>query len=107
MQHFPIFVALSGRVVVVSGGAAAAVAKLRLLLKTEAVIGRQFTDKCIANFIKGELDAVDAAMAKIEIYSTARCPYCIAAKNLLDARGLEFREMRIDTDVRPRRSMAA
>ena len=38
MQHFPIFVALSGRVVVVSGGAAAAVAKLRLLLKTEAVI---------------------------------------------------------------------
>ena len=34
-------------------------------LKTEAVIGRQFTDKCIANFIKGELDAVDAAMAKM------------------------------------------
>ena len=38
MQHFPIFVALSGRAVVVSGGAAAAVAKLRLLLKTEAVV---------------------------------------------------------------------
>ncbi len=34
-------------------------------LKTEAVIGRQFTDKCIANFMKGELDAVDAAMAKM------------------------------------------
>src|SRR6195256_2803043 len=32
-------------------------------LKTEAVVGRQFTDKCIANFMKGELDAVDAAMA--------------------------------------------
>ncbi|MBL9060823.1 MAG: uroporphyrinogen-III C-methyltransferase [Mangrovicoccus sp.] len=38
MQHFPIFVALSGRVVAVSGGAAAAVAKLRLLLKTGAEI---------------------------------------------------------------------
>ena len=38
MQHYPIFVALSGRAVVVSGGAAAAEAKLRLLLKTEAVI---------------------------------------------------------------------
>lgn len=38
MQHFPVYVALSGRVVVVSGGAAAAVAKLRLLLKTTAVI---------------------------------------------------------------------
>lgn len=36
MQHFPIFVALAGRRVVVSGGGAAALAKLRLLLKTEA-----------------------------------------------------------------------
>ena len=34
-------------------------------LKTEAVVGRHFTDKCIANFMKGELDAVDAAMAKM------------------------------------------
>ena len=36
MQHFPIFVALAGRRVVVSGGGDAALAKLRLLLKTEA-----------------------------------------------------------------------
>ncbi len=34
-------------------------------LHTEAVVGRQFTDKCIANFMKGELDAIDAAMAKM------------------------------------------
>jgi len=34
-------------------------------LKTEAVIGRQFTDNCIKQFMKGELDAVDAAMAKM------------------------------------------
>lgn len=34
-------------------------------LQTEAVVGRQFVDKCIALFIKGELDAVDAAMAKM------------------------------------------
>ena len=33
-------------------------------LKTEAVVGRQFVDKCIEVFMKGELDAVDAAMAK-------------------------------------------
>jgi uroporphyrin-III C-methyltransferase/precorrin-2 dehydrogenase/sirohydrochlorin ferrochelatase len=36
MQHFPIFMALAGRRVVVSGGGEAALAKLRLLLKTEA-----------------------------------------------------------------------
>jgi uroporphyrin-III C-methyltransferase/precorrin-2 dehydrogenase/sirohydrochlorin ferrochelatase len=36
MQHFPIFVALAGRRVVLSGGGGAALAKLRLLLKTQA-----------------------------------------------------------------------
>ncbi|WP_428515931.1 siroheme synthase CysG [Roseovarius sp.] len=36
MKHFPIFVALEGRRVVLSGGGDAALAKLRLLLKTEA-----------------------------------------------------------------------
>jgi acyl-CoA dehydrogenase len=34
-------------------------------LKTEAVVGRQFTDRCIEAFMAGELDAVDAAMAKM------------------------------------------
>jgi acyl-CoA dehydrogenase len=34
-------------------------------LKTEAVIGRVFTDKCIAAFMNGELTAIDAAMAKM------------------------------------------
>ncbi|GAC1619753.1 MAG: acyl-CoA dehydrogenase family protein [Nevskia sp.] len=34
-------------------------------LKTEAVIGRVFTDACIAKFMDGKLDEVDAAMAKM------------------------------------------
>lgn len=34
-------------------------------LKTEAVVGRTFTDRCIALFMEGKLDAVDAAMAKM------------------------------------------
>ncbi|MEM9795431.1 MAG: siroheme synthase CysG [Pseudomonadota bacterium] len=38
MNHFPVFVALEGRRVLVSGGGDAAVAKLRLLLKTSARI---------------------------------------------------------------------
>ncbi|MFD0858095.1 NAD(P)-dependent oxidoreductase [Roseovarius aquimarinus] len=36
MRHFPIFIALEGRRVVLSGGGDAALAKLRLLMKTEA-----------------------------------------------------------------------
>jgi acyl-CoA dehydrogenase len=34
-------------------------------LKTEAVVGRTFTDRCIALFMEDKLDAVDAAMAKM------------------------------------------
>jgi len=34
----------------------------------------------------------------ILIYTTAVCPYCVAAKNLLKARGLGYNEMRVDSD---------
>lgn len=44
-------------------------------------------------------------MAEIEIYSTAMCPYCVAAKNLLQARGLAWQEHRIDADPVARREM--
>jgi glutaredoxin 3 len=45
-------------------------------------------------------------MADIEIYSTAMCGYCVAAKNLLKAKGLAWRELRIDTDPAARATMA-
>lgn len=45
-------------------------------------------------------------MSDIEIYSTAVCPYCHAAKNLLKSRGLAWRELRIDTDPEARKAMA-
>ena len=34
----------------------------------------------------------------IVMYSTGFCPYCVAAKNFFKARGLEWREVRVDTD---------
>ena len=37
-------------------------------------------------------------MPKIEVYSTAVCPYCVAAKNLLKSKGLEWDEVRVDAD---------
>ncbi|MEP6898243.1 MAG: glutaredoxin 3 [Rhodanobacter sp.] len=46
-------------------------------------------------------------MSKIEVYSTAVCPYCVAAKNLLKSRGLEWNEVRIDTDPVQRDAMLA
>lgn len=37
-------------------------------------------------------------MPKVEIYTSAACAYCVAAKNLLKSKGLNYAEWRIDTD---------
>jgi glutaredoxin 3 len=37
-------------------------------------------------------------MARIQMYTTAWCGYCVRAKALLDARGLEYEEIHMDDD---------
>lgn len=44
-------------------------------------------------------------MAKIVIYSTAYCPYCVRAKALLDSKGATYEEIRIDLQPLLRREM--
>ncbi|HUD43100.1 MAG TPA: glutaredoxin 3 [Dokdonella sp.] len=44
-------------------------------------------------------------MIDVEIYSTAICPYCVAAKQFLERKGLSYREVRIDTDPQQRMLM--
>ncbi len=44
-------------------------------------------------------------MVPVEVYSTAICPYCVAAKNLLRQRGFDYTEIRIDTDPARRDEM--
>ena len=44
-------------------------------------------------------------MAKIEIYSTKFCPYCVRAKMLLDQKGVEYQEIRVDLDMEQRKKM--
>lgn len=46
------------------------------------------------------------AMPDIEIYSTAYCGYCMAAKHLLQAKGLKWREFHVDADAEARAAMA-
>ena len=44
-------------------------------------------------------------MAEIQMYTTGICPYCVAAKNFLAARGLAYRESRVDQDAEALKSM--
>ncbi|WP_144898767.1 glutaredoxin 3 [Luteimonas cucumeris] len=44
---------------------------------------------------------------EITIYTSAICAYCVAAKNFLKSRGLEWNEVRIDTDPSQREKMMA
>ena len=65
MNHFPIFLALTGRRVVLSGGGDAALAKLRLLLKTGArltVFARMPAPEILAWAEAGQLQLVHRAL---------------------------------------------
>ena len=49
----------------------------------------------------------DASAPTITLYSSAICPYCVAAKNFLKSKGLGCTEVRIDTDPAAREAMVA
>jgi glutaredoxin 3 len=38
-------------------------------------------------------------MARIQMYTTRWCGYCVRAKTLLESRGLEFEEISLDDDA--------
>ncbi|MGM0593024.1 MAG: glutaredoxin 3 [Pseudomonadota bacterium] len=42
-------------------------------------------------------------MSNVVMYTTATCPFCIRARNLLDKKGVEYTDIRIDEkpDLRP------
>ncbi len=45
-------------------------------------------------------------MARIEIYTTPTCPYCIAAKKLLTQKGAAFEEISVAGDPAGRKAMS-
>lgn len=44
-------------------------------------------------------------MAKVIVYSTAQCPYCNLAKDLLSSKNVAFEEVRVDLDESKRQEM--
>jgi len=43
--------------------------------------------------------------AKVEVYSTALCPYCSRARHLLEKKGVQFTEYRVDKEPALRAEM--
>ena len=50
---------------------------------------------------------MSSSTPEITIYSTAVCPYCVAAKNFLKSKGQAWTEVRIDLDPAEREKMMA
>ena len=44
-------------------------------------------------------------MARIQLYTTRWCGYCVRAKALLESRGLEYEEISLDDDPAFRRTL--
>ena len=43
--------------------------------------------------------------AKVKMYSTRFCPYCIRARMVLESKGIEFEDIGVDGDPERRREM--
>lgn len=41
-------------------------------------------------------------MSNVVVYSSGNCPYCIRAKELLEKKGIQFEEIRVDLDTAQR-----
>jgi glutaredoxin 3 len=37
-------------------------------------------------------------VSKVVVYSSANCHYCVRAKELLDSKGIQYEEIRVDLD---------
>jgi glutaredoxin 3 len=46
-------------------------------------------------------------MSNVQIYTTANCAFCLAAKTLLKQNGLDYEEIRVDTDPQRQAEMVA
>jgi glutaredoxin 3 len=44
------------------------------------------------------VSALDTSMARVRLYSTRWCGYCVRAKGLLESRGIEYEEVMLDDD---------
>jgi glutaredoxin 3 len=49
--------------------------------------------------------SLETTVARVQIYTTAWCGYCVRAKALLDSRGIAYDEIRLDNDTHFRQKL--
>jgi len=54
---------------------------------------------------KGECTQEGELVAKVRVYSTTYCPFCVRAKALLRSKGVEFEEIDVGDDPQAREQM--
>ncbi len=47
---------------------------------------------------RATMDAENRAVARVEVYTTTYCPFCVRAKNLLKNKGVQFAEIDVTDD---------
>jgi glutaredoxin 3 len=51
------------------------------------------------------METKETPVAKVELYSTTYCPFCVRAKALLDSKGVAFTEIDVTNDSAMRERM--
>ena len=49
--------------------------------------------------------SLETTVARVQIYTTAWCGYCVRAKALLDSRGIAYEEISLDNDAHFRQKL--
>jgi glutaredoxin 3 len=55
--------------------------------------------------VSGQFTNEQKMTAKVEVFTTLVCPYCVRAKQLLDSLGAHYDEIRVDLDDAKRAEM--
>ena len=45
------------------------------------------------------------SLPEVVVYGTARCPYCVRARALLDSKGIDYEDIRLDENPERREEM--
>ena len=48
---------------------------------------------------------METTVTRVQMYTTAWCGYCVRAKALLDSRGIDYEEIRLDNDPQFRQKL--